>query len=250
MRMLASVPPGRAVMALVVAMACGACGLGLVGSGDRPAEESPSDASEPNTTPLDAAADPSANDAGGPNLVAEDADADASAPPPLVLRLAFNAAADYTGIDYPGVWKASPVPSGGCGPSAYKAEAPLHVADAPLFEGEVYGNPMTCALGSMLAQGTYRVTLYFAEIYFGPKCPGGGGKGSRVFDVYLEGQKMISNLDVFTVSGGCLADSNSDAGLPIVRSIDVPITDGVLDITMIASADNGMLSALELYGPL
>ncbi|AKU93618.1 Cell surface protein [Labilithrix luteola] len=227
-----------------------ACGLGFVGSAslDRGGELPPDDDAGRSDAPaLDATNDRMPSDVDGSDF---DANADVNAPPPLVLRLAVGAPADYTGITYPGLWKASPVPKGGCGPSAYTAGGPLHIQDAPLFENEAFGNPLVCTLGDSLASGTYRVNLYFAEIYFGENCPGGGGKGSRVFDVYLEEQKVISNLDVFAVSGGCLADPDTDAGLPIVRSFDIPITDGTLDIRMPASVNNGKLSALELFGPL
>ena len=52
-----------------------------------------------------------------------------------------------------------------------------------------FGNPLVCAVGGgALPAGRYQVNLYFAEIYWGPGCPGGGpGPGSRVFDVRIEG---------------------------------------------------------------
>ncbi|MCH7708758.1 MAG: hypothetical protein IH884_09710 [Myxococcales bacterium] len=45
-------------------------------------------------------------------------------------------------------------------------------SDDALFQGEVWGNPVVCAAGGgTLDPGEYEVSLYFAEIYFGPGCP-------------------------------------------------------------------------------
>ena len=138
-----------------------------------------------------------------------------------------------------------------CGPNHYEATSSLHgTNDAPLFEGEAYGNPATCTVGSELAPGTYRVTLLFAEIYWGDGCPGGGGVGSRVFDVVLEGATVLSDFDILAASGGCLASTTSEAGAPIAKTFDVAVTDGAIDIQLPASVDNGKLSALEVRGPL
>ena len=115
----------------------------------------------------------------------------------------------------------------------------------------MYGNPLTCTVGTALPPGDYRVRLYFAEIYFGPGCPGGGtGKGARVFDVSLEGKTVLSKLDVFGESGGCLASTTSDAGVPIVKTFDIQVKDGQLDIALSSSTNNAKLSALEVLGPL
>lgn len=224
----------RVVVTAVIASAFAACGISVVarGAGDGGAVE---DSGLAETGVLDASGDGASRDPG----------------PPVVMRLNLAGPA-HTGLDYPGQWSASPVPAGGCGPSQYQAATALHgTRDPALFSGEAFGNPMTCALGGgALATGTYRVRLYFAEVYFGPGCAGGGGLGSRVFDVLLEGTTVIKDLDVFGASSGCLASTTSDAGSPIVRTFDVAVTDGMLDIAMPASRNNGKLSAVEVLGPL
>ncbi|HYO82486.1 MAG TPA: malectin domain-containing carbohydrate-binding protein [Bryobacteraceae bacterium] len=50
--------------------------------------------------------------------------------------------------------------------------------------------------------GRYSVTLYFAERWFGPTRPGGGGEGSRVFDVYCNGRTLLRAFDVYKAAGG------------------------------------------------
>ncbi|MGH7941578.1 MAG: malectin domain-containing carbohydrate-binding protein [Limisphaerales bacterium] len=72
-------------------------------------------------------------------------------------------------------------------------------ADPGLFDGERYGN---FDYAIPVAQGRYTVTLYFSERYFGPGMPGGGGVGSRVFDVSCNGNTLLNNFDVFKTAGG------------------------------------------------
>jgi Malectin domain len=165
----------------------------------------------------------------------------------LVARLNLNGP-DHMGVDYPGLWKASPT---ACGPFAYQTSHALHgTNDAPLFQGEINGNPVTCKVGTALAAGTYRVRLYFAEIYFGPGCVGPGGVGTRVFDILLEGTPVLRNLDVFAESGGCMASTTNNNGVPVVKQFDVMVTDGVLDISLAPTRDRAKISALEVFGPL
>jgi hypothetical protein len=50
-------------------------------------------------------------------------------------------------------------------------------------------------------RGTYTVRLHFAEFYYGPKLPGGGGDGSRVFHVFCNGQTLLRDFDVYKEVG-------------------------------------------------
>lgn len=71
--------------------------------------------------------------------------------------------------------------------------------DAGLYSGERYGH---FDYAIPVAEGRYALTLRFAETYFGPTNPGGGGVGSRVFDVYCNGVALLRNFDVFKEAGG------------------------------------------------
>jgi hypothetical protein len=120
------------------------------------------------------------------------------------MRINVNGPA-YTGLDFPGHWAADPGAGGVCQPNPYQNDVPIHgTRDGALFAREMFGAPLICALGSGdLPPGLYHVNLYFAEIYWGPGCPGGGpGPGSRLFDIRLEGSLVLSNLDIFA-EGGC-----------------------------------------------
>lgn len=70
--------------------------------------------------------------------------------------------------------------------------------DVDLFSRERYGH---FDYAIPVDTGTYSVALYFAEEYFGPSNPGGGGAGSRIFDVLCNGTFLLHNFDVFKEAG-------------------------------------------------
>ncbi len=80
-----------------------------------------------------------------------------------------------------------------------------------------------------LPKGNFNVKLLFAENYFTT-----GGK--RIFDVFLEGQRVINNLDVCASVGPKFA---------LIREIqNVTVTDGILDIGFGAKVDNPFLNGI------
>jgi hypothetical protein len=72
-------------------------------------------------------------------------------------------------------------------------------ADPELYRGERYGN-LTYSIP--VAPGRYSVTLRFAEAWFGPGKPAGGGVGSRVFDILCNGVALVRNFDIYKEAGG------------------------------------------------
>jgi len=48
----------------------------------------------------------------------------------------------------------------------------------------------------------YTATLHFAETFFGPTNSGGAGAGSRVFDVFCNGNALLRDFDIFREAGG------------------------------------------------
>jgi hypothetical protein len=172
-------------------------------------------------------------------------DAPVEARSAVVMRINV-AGPTHVGLDYPGVWTADPGAGGVCRPTFYLNAAPINgTRDDALFHGEMYGNPVTCAVGTMLPRGTYQVNLYFAEIFWGPGCPGGGpGVGARVFDILLENVSVATNVDIFR-EAGCAA-SELGTGRPVVKRFTTAINDGTLNINLNAHANNANITAIEV----
>ncbi len=74
--------------------------------------------------------------------------------------------------------------------------------ESEIFQNERYGN-FSYAI-PVAENSRYTVKLYFCESWFGPGRPGGGGAGARQFDVYLNGEALLRNFDIFREAGGCL----------------------------------------------
>jgi hypothetical protein len=72
--------------------------------------------------------------------------------------------------------------------------------DPELFRSERFGN-LTYTI-PVAQRGRYGVTLYFAENWFGPGMAGGGGEGSRLFDILCNGVILRRKFDIFHEAGG------------------------------------------------
>jgi hypothetical protein len=65
--------------------------------------------------------------------------------------------------------------------------------DETLYRGERYGN---FAYHIPLAPGKYRVTLHFAETWFGTAESNEPGPGSRRFNVFANGAALLRDFDI------------------------------------------------------
>ncbi|MDQ3399269.1 MAG: malectin [Deinococcota bacterium] len=92
------------------------------------------------------------------------------------------------------------------------------------------------------APGRYTVRLHFAEIYWGaPGGGSGGGDGSRVVDVSIEGGAAeLAEFDIHAVAGPMTA---------VVETFEVEVMDGLLDIAFGATTNRPLVSAIEVMGP-
>ena len=70
--------------------------------------------------------------------------------------------------------------------------------DPGLYAKERYGN---FSYAIPVDEGEYAVSLHFAETYWGRENPGGGGVGSRIFDVFCNGVALLRNFDVYKETG-------------------------------------------------
>ncbi len=97
----------------------------------------------------------------------------------------------------------------------------------PLFQTERSGG---FSYRIPVAAGRYRVTLYFAEIYFNS-----GGK--RIFSVNAEGKPVLPQIDIVQAAGAFAATE---------RTFDVESVDGFLDLAFIPKLENPKISAIRI----
>lgn len=109
--------------------------------------------------------------------------------------------------------------------------------DDILYQTERFGDEFEYQI-PISKPGYYKLNLHFAEIYHGV-INTGGGIGSRVFNVEVEGKPTLTNYDIFQAAGG--------ARLAVVEGIDsIYVEDGQLSLRFIAVQDNAKISAIEV----
>ncbi len=92
-----------------------------------------------------------------------------------------------------------------------------------------------------LKPGIYELRLHFAETFYGPENPGGGGEGSRVMAVSANGKPLLANFDV-----AADAEGSRTADVRVFTDIS-PAQDGRLQLNVSSvHGGRGMLSAIEI----
>ncbi|HEX8530911.1 MAG TPA: malectin domain-containing carbohydrate-binding protein, partial [Cytophagales bacterium] len=111
----------------------------------------------------------------------------------------------------------------------------LNTTDDALYQTGRSGPAFSYGLPS--GNGTFDVTLHFAETYYGSRVA--GGVGSRLFSVYLEGVKQLSDYDIFAKAGGAMR--------AVKETRRVTVSDGVLNLYFTKGlAGNAYVSAVEV----
>jgi hypothetical protein len=85
-----------------------------------------------------------------------------------------------------------------------------------------------------VANGSYHVNLYFAELYSGDAFVGG-----RVFNVKVEGTTVLQNFDIFAAAG---------ANTALIKGVDFAVTNGAATIELdnVPGHDRAKIAAIEL----
>ncbi len=85
-----------------------------------------------------------------------------------------------------------------------------------------------------VANGSYQVNLYFAELNSGDD-----SVGARVFNVKTQGTVVLQNFDIFKTVG---------AGAALIRTVTIAVTNGQVQIELdnIAGHDRGKVTAIEI----
>jgi hypothetical protein len=109
-------------------------------------------------------------------------------------------------------------------------------ADPVLYSKERYGN---FSYAIPVDSGKYAVTLHFAETYWGLDNPGGGGAGTRVFDVLCNGVALLRNFDIYKEAGGSRAIVKTFHGLE-------PNAQGKLQLSFVPVRNYASIRAIEV----
>ncbi|HUE43170.1 MAG TPA: malectin domain-containing carbohydrate-binding protein [Candidatus Sulfotelmatobacter sp.] len=107
--------------------------------------------------------------------------------------------------------------------------------DPTLFQdGRMPGDSGPLVYSFPVANGSYHVNLYFAELYSGDAFVGG-----RVFNVKVEGTTVLQNFDIFKTVG---------ANAALIKGVDFAVTNGVATIELdnVPGHDRGKIGAIEL----
>jgi Malectin domain len=111
-------------------------------------------------------------------------------------------------------------------------------ADPELYSKHRFGN-FTYSI-PVVEGGKYTVTLHFAETWF--TAPNSlGGIGSRVFDVYCNGQTLLKDFDILKEAGGV-------GNRPVVKVFhNIPSSaQGKLNLTFVPTKNYAEVSAIEV----
>jgi hypothetical protein len=79
--------------------------------------------------------------------------------------------------------------------------------------------------------GTYRVTLKFAELYF-------TAAGQHKINASINGQQVLSNFDILAQAGGQFR--------AVDRSFTVTVTGGTVTVQLTGAVDDPIISAIEI----
>jgi hypothetical protein len=116
--------------------------------------------------------------------------------------------------------------------ATYAGSAPIsNTPDPALYQTERYSEGVPLEYKFAVPNGSYNVTLKFAEIYF-------TSPGQRVFNIVINGATVLPNLDIYAAAGG----SNIANDQTFVASV----SSNVLDIQLVPVVQNPKVSAIQI----
>ncbi|MCL6100627.1 MAG: family 16 glycosylhydrolase [Bacteroidetes bacterium] len=149
-------------------------------------------------------------------------------PPSLTFPLKINAGNNHSPIAYISDKEWTPESNYGFmdGDTTTYTGSIANTAEGQVYLSERHG---LAKYFFRVPNGVYRVKLMFAENYF-------TSVGSRIFDVYIQGQKSISDLDILKEAGRKTA---------LVKTIDnINVTDGLIEIHFAAQVGEPLINGI------
>jgi malectin (di-glucose binding ER protein) len=129
------------------------------------------------------------------------------------------------------VWAADNSFSGG---AAFPTSATISGTSDPTLYRTLRYNTSSFSYSFPVPNGTYSVTLKFAEIWSGGMCI-----GCRVFNVSIEGAQVLSNFDVYSQVG---------ANAALDKTFNVTVSDSTLDILFTPVHSSAEVNAVQVLG--
>ena len=128
-------------------------------------------------------------------------------------------------------WNIAPKGSGPADGSVAHSNNPIDkTEDDPIYQNIRWG---LTGYRLTIPKGIYKVTLRFCESHF-------ANKGQRVFDVILQGNRVLENFDIIAEAGVNTAYDR------IFENIE--ILSGYLDVEFSVKSDNPTIAAIEVTG--
>lgn len=145
-------------------------------------------------------------------------------------------AQDHSVTDSDGhVWFADEFVVGGT--QVLRRNTLFHDRNCALYQGERFGN-FTYHLP--LAPGKYRLTLHFAETWFGTPSAVGNRQEHRLFNLYANGEALLRNFDILREAGG------PNRGIAEVFEGLEPNAQGELALQFVPVANYAEVNAIEV----
>ncbi|MEM8720692.1 MAG: carbohydrate-binding domain-containing protein [Cyanobacteria bacterium P01_G01_bin.39] len=154
--------------------------------------------------------------------------------PDGVIRI--NAGEDVNTVDSFGkLWQADANFTGG------QAIDPVYnpidnTEDDFIFQSQRLGANFSYAVP--VDNGNYNVSLYLSELNF-------TDFGSRVFDVSLEGNAALDNVDIYKLTNNAFLDGENDASIVEIPDLAV-VRDGVLNLDFTSVVDQATLAGIVI----
>jgi hypothetical protein len=122
------------------------------------------------------------------------------------------------------------------GMQVFRNDPVVTAHDKALYRGERYGN---FSYHIPVAPGKYRLTLHFAETWFGTPESNEPARGSRLFNVFVNGAALLQNFDI-----GAEAGANRE----VVKVFDnlQPNAQGALWIEFVPVENYAEVNAIEV----
>ena len=148
----------------------------------------------------------------------------------------INAGASSDTLDSFGkLWKADVNFTGG------QAIAPIYnpidnTKDDFIYQSQRLGDSFSYSVP--VANGNYNVSLYLSELSF-------TDFSQRVFDVSLEGETALNNIDIYKLTNNAFLDGKNDANVVKIPNLAI-VRDGAIDLDFTSVVGDAALAGIEI----